>query len=120
MAGRTPSCCSPLSAPATGDRSSRSFTFDLGLPLISTTYCIVDDLQGLRFHVKPLVGTFIQRVGLEQERQQRRPHLCGCPPGGEQDRRRPVTGQARHLEQAELSYDPEGETKREAEEVKSW
>lgn len=85
-----------------------------------TTHCVVDDFQRLRFHVKPLVGALIQRVGLEEERQQRRPCAQGCLPGGEQDRRRPVSGQAGHLEQAELCCDPAGETKRRARKVRRW
>lgn len=107
----------------TGDRRTvksplHLLTFELALA--DATHRVIDDLQGLRFHVKPLVGALVQRVGLEEEGQQRRPRPRGCLLGGEQDRRRPVAGQTRHLEQAELGCDPAGETKRGEVEVRRW
>lgn len=96
-----------------GQVAASPLTFELALA--GATHRIVDDLKGLGFHVKPLVGALVQRVGLEEDGEQRRLRPRGCLLGGEQDRRRPVAGQARHLEQAELGCDPAGETKEERE-----
>lgn len=101
-----------------GQVALRLLSFELALA--SATHRVVDDLQGLRFHVKPLVGALVQRVGLEEEGQQRRPRPRGCLLGGEQDRRRPVASQTRDLEQAELGSDPAGRDKRGEGEVRRW
>lgn len=73
--------------------------------LTDNTHSIIDDFQGLWFHMKPLVSTLIQRVGLKQDDKQRGPCSCGCLPWWQEGWCRPVTGQACDFKQTKLGCD---------------
>lgn len=99
---------------ASYDASIVSFILKTCTPT-DTTHSVIDDFQGLWFHVKPLVSRIIQWIGLKQDAKQRGPCSCGCLPWWQEDRCRPVTGQARDFKQTELGCDSDEKRKRKEE-----